>query len=175
MNTIIKINAHMFNLLIENKMDDFSVIELRDALLSLDVSFTDKEGTRQYIYRQILSFEKNGWLTSLGKRRDKRYSITDKFRAQSFAPKSDEKVKSPNCVGNIIGILVQEKKEYEAELAITLGEVEEYQSLLNRFPYDEEILIPLFDAAKERSAKLLGKVNALTNRLEVKNSKVSLC
>ncbi|GAD31778.1 hypothetical protein PLEI_3441 [Photobacterium leiognathi lrivu.4.1] len=33
----------MFNLLIENKMDDFSVIELRDALLSQDVSYTDKE------------------------------------------------------------------------------------------------------------------------------------
>ncbi len=58
MNTIIKINAHMFNLLIKKKMDDFSVIEIRDALLSLDVSFTDKEGTRQYVYRQILSFEK---------------------------------------------------------------------------------------------------------------------
>ncbi|WP_404913693.1 hypothetical protein [Photobacterium leiognathi] len=43
MNTIIKINAYMFNLLIENKMDDFSVIELRDALLSQDVSYTDKE------------------------------------------------------------------------------------------------------------------------------------
>lgn len=175
MNTIIKINAHMFNLLIENKMDGFSVIELRDALLSQDASFTNKEEARQYVYRQILSFEKNGWLTSLGKRRDKRYSITELFRTQSFAPKMAEKVKSLNCVGNIIEILVQEKKEHEAELAITLGEVEEYQSLLNRFPNDEEILLPLFDTAKERSAKLLGKVNALTSRLQVKNSKVSLC
>lgn len=174
MNTIIKINAHMFNLLIEKKMDDFSVIEVRDVLLIQDVSFIDKEEARQYVYRQLLSFEKNGWLTSLGKGRDKRYSVTDKFRAQSFAPKSDEKVKSSNCVGNIIAILAQEKKDYEAELAIILGEIEEYQSLLNRFPNDKEILIPLFDAAKEHSAKLSGKVNALTNRLQVKNSKVSL-
>lgn len=74
------------------------------------------------------------------------------------------------------GVMFPSKEEarknvYEGELAITLGEVEEYQSLLSRFPSSKTDLLPLYDAAKERSAKLLGKVNALNNYVHIAKDK----
>ncbi|MEZ9856554.1 hypothetical protein AB4347_21370, partial [Vibrio breoganii] len=66
-------------------------------------------------------------------------------------------------------------KQYEGELAITLGEIEEYQSLLMRFPNNKQDMQPLFNAARERSAKLLGRINALTNWMQVAQSKAPQC
>lgn len=56
-----------------------------------------------------------------------------------------------------------ERNEYEGELEILLGEIEEYRSLNTRFPELEPKLAPLLKQAKERSGHLLGKVNVLTN------------
>ncbi|MBF4243103.1 hypothetical protein EA003_25495, partial [Vibrio anguillarum] len=66
-----------------------------------------------------------------------------------------------------LNVLEQEKKQYEGELEITLGEIEEYQSLLTRFPHNRQKMQPLFNTARELSAKLLGKINALTNWIKV--------
>ncbi|MBF4381914.1 hypothetical protein EAY01_23265, partial [Vibrio anguillarum] len=57
-----KINAYMFNLLIEKEMDNFLVVELRDALMSITKNVTHPDEARKYVYRQILSFERKGWL-----------------------------------------------------------------------------------------------------------------
>ncbi|NNO01436.1 hypothetical protein FKQ62_18880, partial [Vibrio sp. B1-2] len=51
------------------------------------------------------------------------------------------------------------------ELEIILGEIEEYQSLSQRFPELSTQITPLLKIARERSALLLGKINVLTNVL----------
>lgn len=58
-----------------------------------------------------------------------------------------------------------ERNEYKGELEIILGEVDEYQSIVSRFPELENKLAPLHQEAKERAALLLGKVNVLTKVL----------
>ncbi len=163
----------MFNLLIEKGMDDFSVIDARDALLNSSVIFSSKDDARKYIYKQLLSFEEKGWLSTIGTHRSKRYHQTSEFKALTVEPRvaSKNKVNVDPIVTQTadtpLNVLEQEKKQYEGELEITLGEIEEYQSLLTRFPHNRQKMQPLFNTARERSAKLLGKINALTNWIKV--------
>ncbi|MBF4336836.1 hypothetical protein P4S52_15385 [Vibrio sp. SA48] len=173
MKKVIRINPYMFNLLIEKGMDDFSVIDARDALLNSSVIFSSKDDARKYIYKQLLSFEEKGWLSTIGTHRSKRYHQTSEFKALTVEPRvaSKNKVNVDPIVTQTadtpLNVLEQEKKQYEGELEITLGEIEEYQSLLTRFPHNRQKMQPLFNTARERSAKLLGKINALTNWIKV--------
>ncbi|STY52881.1 Uncharacterised protein [Vibrio anguillarum] len=162
----------MFNLLIEKEMDNFLVVELRDALMSITKNVTDPDEARKYVYRQILSFERKGWLFSTGKDRAKRYQKTELFHQIDFSPRESE-VKSPPETELItevpmsgLAVLLKEKNQHEGELAIVLGEVEEYQSLINRFPQNRDLFLPLFTDAKECSARLLGKINAISKALK---------
>ncbi len=181
MKKVTRINPHMFNLLIEKGMDNFSVTEARDALLNSASAFPSKDDARKYVYKQLLSFEEKGWLSVIGVRRDKRYHQTNEFKALTIEPRSGRNkkakvdsiaIQTPEC---FLNALEQEKKQHEGELAITLGEIEEYQSLLTRFPNNKQDMQPLFNAARERSAKLLGRINALTNWMQVAQSKAPQC
>ncbi len=169
MKKVSRINPHMFNLLIEKGMDNFSVTEARDALLNGTSTFPSKVEARKYVYKQLLSFEEKGWLSVLGARRDKRYHQTNEFKVLTIEPRvaRNSKAKVDSIAVKIqeyfLNALEQEKKHHEGELAITLGEIEEYQSLLTRFPNNKQDMQPVFNAARERSAKLLGSINALTN------------
>ncbi|NMV05989.1 hypothetical protein HKB28_02290, partial [Vibrio parahaemolyticus] len=69
MKKVTRINPDMFNLLIEKGMDDFSVIEARDALLNSTSTFTSSDEARKYVYKQLLSLEEKGWLSVIGTRR----------------------------------------------------------------------------------------------------------
>ncbi|MHB9954801.1 hypothetical protein [Vibrio campbellii] len=181
MKKVTRINPDMFNLLIERGMDDFSVIEARDALLNSTSTFTSSDEARKYVYKQLLSLEEKGWLSVIGTRRGKRYHQTNEFKALTIEPRAarNKKAKVDSITVQTpefsLNALEQEKKQHEGELAITLGEIEEYQSLLTRFPNNKHDMEPLFNAARERSAKLLGKINALTNWMQVAQSKASQC
>lgn len=168
-----KINGYMYNLLIERGIDDFSVIELRDALMTSAKDVFDPEEARKYVYRQIFSFERKGWLTSTGYQRAKRYQKTTLFKQINFYPRS-VKYHLPTHRGsadklkpNNLALLLQEKTQHEGELVIVLSEVEEYRSLISRFPQNRDQLLPLFTDAKECSARLHGKIKAVTNALKV--------
>ena len=56
MKKVTRINLDMFNLLIEKGMDNFSVIEARDALLNGTSTFPSSDDARKYVYKQLLSF-----------------------------------------------------------------------------------------------------------------------
>ncbi|MFZ8768327.1 hypothetical protein LCE44_00095 [Vibrio harveyi] len=181
MKKVTRINPDMFNLLIEKGMDDFSVIDARDALLNGTSAFSSRDDARKYVYKQLLSFEEKGWLSVTGTRRDKRYHQTNDFKALTIESRTLRKRKATqeSVTGHVIdsslNTLDQEKKKHEGELAITLGEIEEYQSLLKRFPNNKQDIQPLFNSARERSAKLLGRINALTNWMQVVQGNTQKC
>lgn len=60
---------------------------------------------------------------------------------------------------------MKEKQNHEAELAITLSEVEEFKDLIQRFPSKNKLFRRFYLETRERSAQLLGKVNALNKVL----------
>ncbi len=157
-----KISAIIHKLLIEKGMDGFTVIELRDASLSIDSFGIDPDEARRMVYRQILRFTKNNWLTSEGSGQKKRYFQTIAFKGLKVEPKA-ETTKLRVSSSPDYSILFREHSQYKSQLKVTLGEIEEYQSLNRRFPELEPRLSPLLEQAKERSANLLGKMNVLTS------------
>lgn len=163
----------MYKLLIEKEMDDFSIIEARDALLQIETTDLDANEARKKVYRHLSLFQRNGWLNSIGSGRQKRFYVTDEFRELSVVSKKDTSAASSRrqkqCSTNYKNdyfVLVKERKEHEGELKIVLGEIDEYRALQTRFPTLEDTIAPLLQRSKLRSAELLGKVNVLTNVLK---------
>ncbi|NLS13935.1 hypothetical protein HGP28_13655 [Vibrio sp. SM6] len=160
-----KVDALMHKLLIEKRMDGFSVVELRDASLPYVDQSCDLVELRLRLYRQLLRFERNNWLRVEGSRTNKRYFQTESLHANEFVPKPASveviEAKSPTW-----SVLASERNESRGELEIALGEVGEYQLLIQRFPELEPKLALLLNQARERSAQLLGKVNVLTTVLD---------
>ncbi len=170
MKGVITIDFIIHKLLFEKQMNGFTVRELRDASINLDTDMTDPEEARKRVYRQILRFERNNWLRCEGAGREKRYFTTDEFHSKTFMPKNKTSVNQslpnePSGLGDY-DILSKERSQYQGELEITLGEIEECQSLLSRFPELNQPLQLQLREAQSRSAKLLGKVNVITRVLE---------
>lgn len=166
-----KINKYMFELLIEESMDKFSVVELRDRFHEITAKKHSLDEARKYVYRQILAYKKKGWLTCEGQGRRKIYIKSDLFNNLEFIePNAIKKARflpeKASFKGNY-STLIKEKFNSEGELAIALGEVDEYQTLMARFPTLSCSLLNLFDDAKDRSAKLLGKINALSKVIDL--------
>lgn len=164
----IKISLVMHNLLIEKRMDGFSVIEARDALLNLEGGMSNLEEARKKVYRQLWQYKQRGWLRTEGEGRNKRYFQTEQFRDIEVVPRRKTELEYPIKESRSdYSVLFRESNECKGELEIVLGEIYEYQSLRCRFPELESRLSPLLQQAKERSAHLLGKVNGLANVLKV--------
>jgi hypothetical protein len=174
-----KINKYMFALLIEKGMDKFSVVELRDGFLKIMLEKHSLDEARKYVYRQILAYIRKGWLKCEGQGRQKIYIKSDLFNSLGFNVANATKKASlaPKDLTSIDSytLLTKEKSNSEGELAIILGEVEEYQTLMSRFPTLNNSLKILFEEAKDRSAKHLGKINALSKVIELSRSEHTLC
>lgn len=161
-----RISAVMHKLLIENGLDGFTVLEARDFWLSLDNVDSDSAEARKKVYRAIFNFEKKSWLRSEGSGRKKRYFQADQFKAlYDNVTANNQADLRPQVPVQNYSILNSERNEYKGELEIVLGEVDEYQSIVSRFPELKNKLAPLHQEAKDRAALLLGKVNVLTKVL----------
>ncbi|WP_366664162.1 hypothetical protein [Vibrio pectenicida] len=169
-----KISDEMHKLLIENEMDGFLVVELRDAFVSIDGSHVDLDDARRKVYRQLLRLVKNNWLRVEGTGQQKRYFQTDLFKGLQVDTAS-EKTKLTPYVASDYSVLRHERNQYKGELEIVFGEINEYQSLCRRFPELEPRLHPLLEQAREHSAQLLGRVNVLTNVLKTLSEDNQLC
>lgn len=161
-----RISAIMHKLLIEHGLDGFTILEARDLWLSINDTNSNSSEARKKVYRAIYNFEEKNWLRYEGSGRGKRY-----FQTEQFKELPDYKVSGHNPEINSstseqdYSVLVNECNEYKGELEIVLGEVDEYQSIVSRFPNLESRLAPIHQQAKERAASLLGKINALTTTL----------
>ena len=158
---IIKLNQHIYSLLLEKECNGFTIVELRDELLTVTDTYQDIDEARKFIYRQTTALERKEILISKGSGRNKKYFKSELFNKVTFKPKrvSIEQEISISCntdnqASLFVETLLNEKKQFEAELAILLGAL---------------------DDAKNNSAKLLGKVNALTNVLSSLNNGASQC
>lgn len=169
----------MYKLLIEQSLDGFSVIQLRDAAQNLPETKTDKPKTRKLVYRQILRFKAHGWLEEKGSGRQKKYYKTTAFFAQKFETKKESEPQGSNTLiePDEVGyeVLSKELSQYQGELEIVLAEIEEYRSLKGRFPQLEPTIKILLEEARVKSARILGKVNGVTKLLSNINQSVLKC
>ncbi|MCH1929936.1 hypothetical protein L9G16_07065 [Shewanella sp. A25] len=170
-----KISAIMYKLLVEKGMDSFSVVDARNLLVALDAKYNDLAATRQVVYRQINKCLKQGWLVSAGVGRQKKFYVSDSLKEMIAVNNNALKASENKSKPNDYSVLLTELRENEGELKIVLGEIDEYRSLVKRFPELLLTIQPLLQDSKVRSATLLGKVNGLTKVLQTLHLEDSGC
>ncbi|MFH0264754.1 hypothetical protein [Vibrio rumoiensis] len=172
----IQINALIHNLLIEKKMDGFSITEVRDALLFHTGESLNPAETRKKVYRQILRLEKKEWLYSDGSGRNKRYFKSEVFKQQSLLKDTNNEFDIElGRTASDYSVLKVERDKHAGELEITLNEIDECRSIISRFPDLEKELAPFQQELKDRSTSLLGKLNVLTYVIKVLSKGRSSC
>lgn len=185
----VKLHPYTYNLLIEKDFDKFSSTQLRDALLKIADEYLHVTEARKFIRRQLLRLETLGFVQKIensGVRSKVLYKKTKSFYSTTFIPGKipknsclnvgTAKMKSPiPDVDVFLTNLKLEKITHEARLAVVLSEIEEYKSLMRRFPDRKKELIDFYDQAKNRSAELLGRVTALSKVLGLGNEEQCTC
>ncbi|EPT0779554.1 hypothetical protein ACVOPT_002861 [Enterobacter hormaechei] len=187
MKSAVKIHPYTHKLLTENDFVFFSVNQLRDALLELTNKSTHKDEARRFVCRQLQRLEALGLVRKIeGGGPKKRYEKTDIFERTKFVtgkiPKNScltqpcEKVQpAKSDDGFFLNDIKKDKSINEAKLAVVLGEIEEYRSLMDRFPQRKKYLMDLMHEAKNQSADLLGRVTALSKVLELLDKEIQVC
>lgn len=189
MKSAVKLHPCMYNLLIKDDLREFSAAHLKDALLDMTDEYTHAGEARKFIYRQLLRLEALGLIskTETGSGRSRAlYAKTDHFYSTTFIPGKIPRNSrlntltahaSPDVSGEdaFLNDIKKEKIIHEAGLAVVLSEIEEYQSLMARFPSRKRYLMELYHQAKGQSAALLGKVTALSKILGQNNGGHRTC
>ncbi|MEJ2765232.1 response regulator [Photobacterium sp. MCCC 1A19761] len=172
LNNPIKINQHLYFILMDEQFDNFTVVEMRDAYLSSFDNDLDKNEARKIIYRQILRLQKRGLLEKNGANnaRDSRYKKTALFYQSDLKPhpKGDSPARQisnhdhiSECKDPVIHQLKERLKQCEVDLLTSIGESEEYMRLYESFPEMKEHLESQYLQARENSSKLLGQIKAI--------------
>jgi len=174
----VNMNVFLHYLLVTQKMNDFTVAEARDALLTEYTEFTDEVESRKFVYRQLTRNIGKGLIKRIDcfKTGSKQviYSKTEKFFTSKIVPitrgskKRTTTTKPPVKTPVAVDYKAELKKElmtYEIDLNTILEEAKEYKRLSIRFPELQKRLKQHQSQAKEKSIRLLGKVHALQNLL----------
>ncbi|EHH1280151.1 hypothetical protein PVB89_002583 [Vibrio parahaemolyticus] len=176
-----KLSHPIYNLLINQNLDRFTVTQARDELQKSIDRFANANDARKYVYRQINHLVSNGYLRTVGNGRTKLYVKTEAFNLGSFSKKMVKKyqcetINTEKMVQNekYIEILEKERIQYKRELLVTFAEEQEYNRLMSRFPDKKDLLMPIYTKAKERSETTLGKINALTSMLNIMQDQIPL-
>ncbi|MFO3907123.1 hypothetical protein [Enterobacter sp. 186315] len=189
MKSAIRLHPYIYNLLIEKDFKEFSATHLRDALLQITDEYSQVSEARKFIYRQLLRLEALGFICKIdiGDGRSKKfYKKTELFYSTTFTsgkiPKNTRLQSVPTAVDAapsdveiFLNDIRKEKVIHEAKLAVVLSEIEEYQSLMERFPNKKSYLTGLYQQAKNQSAILLGRVTALSKVLGQDSNEHRIC
>lgn len=189
MKSAVKLHPFIYNLLIEKDFDEFGATHLRNALLKITDSYADVAEARKFIRRQLLRLEALGFIYQIENsngRPKNLYKKTESFYSTNFTqrklPRNSRLAAAPEKeklsaldVDLFVVDLRKEKTVHEAKLAVILSEIEEYQSLMERFPNRKSCFIELYQHAKNQSAALLGRVTALSKVLAQHNNEHCAC
>ena len=187
-------NVFLHFLLVIKQMDNFTVTQAKDALLREQSEFTDAVETRKFIYRQLTRNVAKGLLKRTNKvnkgSKEVIYSKTELFFNLEIVPssrgssaKSIEIINNNSTNAKVEKLQITEyqdelKKDlltYEIDLNTVLEEAKEYKRLTARYPKLHEQLQLHHTQAKEKSIKLLGKINALQTLLGNEKIEKPLC
>ena len=85
----VSLNKNVYNILINNNLNDFTITEFRDKLLSCCTYYSDKNLARKFIYRQVYRLVNKGLLVKIKNSDDKkaRYVKSQLFDCTKFIKK----------------------------------------------------------------------------------------
>lgn len=162
----------LYQILIEDQLDDFSVLELRDRYLALSGSTLDKAAARRLVYRHILRLENKQLLCKVSVKGTKKstYQKTELFSKATWElSKNNSTTKVSENHGSSYGskpnspktVLQERLEQCESDFLACLQEFQTYQGLSSEFPHLKEGLHDVRSKTKIQSSKLVGQIRAI--------------
>jgi|GEM_PF-3195954 len=163
----LKLNETMKILLVENELNNFSMIEIRDAYQKAFPSDKSSGEIRKYLYRQLYRLKTEGYLKTEGDENSQNivYSKTDLFELVEQTSTVKHTKKSREII-NLESDLIQ----LEVDLSASIAEAEEYNKYISLYPHHKSLIMPRLKATREKSSSLLGKVAAAKGFIDVLSS-----
>ncbi|MCE0555593.1 hypothetical protein [Motilimonas sp. E26] len=171
MSNVVSLHEFFYNLLIVKRVNNFTITELRDALLdSTSNAFSPKEA-RLYVYRRVLFLESKELLvkTKSSHSKEVRYITSAQFENVLFKSKKtlkqvpEKKSLEPE---SFFTSLQKEKKAHEDHLLMIEGELETFASLIKRYPDQKNSVKPFFNQAEQEHRRLYSHVRAISKILK---------
>ncbi len=167
----IKIKPELLFLLTSGAFNDFNSQALMDAYLKLPTSRNlDQRQVQQFIFRNLDRLVWAGLATKEGnnKSRHSEYRLTDMFIPSNYAigvphcKSASLTTKEPAVVGgDPLLELKDQLSAHKLELLTTIAETEEYEKLCKQLPSKQPEIQELYNDARNRYSKTLGKVKAI--------------
>lgn len=162
---IVLLNKNIYNILINNNLNDFTITQFRDKLLGCSTQYSDKNLARKFIYRQVYRLSNKGLLVKIKNSDDKkaRYVKSQLFDCTKFIKKPLKITNTSNQDSSLksLNILELEKSVFIEELAVKSHETDVYKELLRRFPDHKASLTELQSEAELSTFALKGRITAL--------------
>ena len=164
-----KIDSSVAKIIKAPNFDNFTTSEVRSSYITLksDPSL-DLIVVRRKLYAELLKLVKKGWLIkkSTNNKGSTRFCKTQLFDAKYL---SSLEVTQPVQIGlqeKVHSNLIAKLNHYKAELLLSIGESEAYKELYSEHPELVDELQPLFNTAKDKNTRILGKIKAIEGLLE---------
>lgn len=163
----IRIKPELLSLLTSLGTDSFTASEFTKAYLSIiDSKSLSFNAANQFIRRNIKRLEKREMIKRVPTFGTSpiRFELTENFTEENY------QMGSPHCpmrkdIPNKNTAFKQELRnrlhKYKIELLTAMGEVEEYDSINTQAPIQQALIQDLYNDARDRSSKLLGKIRAI--------------
>lgn len=173
-------SAHqdIIRILIDLKSKEFNIPTVRDRLLATTMQEKKNGTVRLFVSRHLNAMVKDGFLITSGTRHKKVFRKTELFE-QLVTVSSENSNNSTQVSPTMEMPLKQESYIFEldkikgrlnAELAILLAEIDEYRSIMVRFPQTQEKVRHLHEQSAQQSVTLTGQITAITKTIELLQS-----
>jgi hypothetical protein len=179
----VKLNPFLYSILVDLKMNDFTVSEAMDALLREPNEFIDDREARKVVHRLLPIAIKNGLLNrtdeAIEGMKTAIYSKTELFLETVFVARNNkQRINDKNSISKTVSPKFQLEKElFESEIDLhsSIAEAAEYKILQKRLPELADSLQNKYLTVKEKSSRLLGKVNAIKSTIELLKTGTKKC
>ncbi|MBY8168088.1 hypothetical protein KW507_15545 [Vibrio fluvialis] len=185
MNTKHRINSDIYQTLSLPSLNHFSVIDVRNSIQSNSNRYGNNNNARLFVTRQLQSLVEAGLIVCKGSGRKKVFTKTDLFHKADFelvdkrnsgrtlVKKAQQ---NDNRHSSIFAELEKERTDIEAELTVTLAEIEEYKNLMRRSDELNSLLRPAYSETAQKAATLMAKLNVRSSVLDLlRRKETSAC
>lgn len=161
----------MIDFFIQSEANEFKISDIRDVLLDTTMQNKSKDNARVFVSKNLNSMVEQGLLTSSGSRRNKVFRKTNLFDQINLVADNPELIETATPIEpKLISGLAELKKiknRLNAELAMLIAEMDEYQSIMAQFPQTKAKVRILHEKSTQHSATLTGKITAITKTIDL--------
>ena len=165
----IKMSVLLAEILKNKDFNNFTVMKLKDEYLNRSEKILCSSEARRYVYKHLIKLVKFGALTRVGMKSSHKmvYKKTASFNEVVFIPEREEQKRDivvfdeEKLKNSTIGKLEEVLQKHKADMMAAIGESEEYIRLIGSVPEMGDSLTEKYYLARDKSAKLLGKIQAV--------------